>query len=262
VLNSVNVSAGLVVEQTRRSKSASVGKVSALLHAHQHDLGAFLTNDSKGRKIPKFLAELAEQLATEQAATLAELDHLRKNIDHINEIVGRQQRFAKVSGVIEEASAVDLVEDALRMEATALGHPGLKLVRDYQARPTVAIEQHKVVEILVNLVRNAKHACEESGRDDKAMTLRITADERCVRIAVIDNGVGIPAENLTRIFNHGFTTRTGGHGFGLHSGALAARELGGSLNVQSAGPNLGATFTLELPYKPEPQPSRTHAVES
>jgi signal transduction histidine kinase len=117
-------------------------------------------------------------------------------------------------------------------------------------RGVVTTDKHKVMQILINLVRNAKFACVDSGRPDRQLTVRTTGDDRGLRIAIIDNGVGIPAENLARIFNHGFTTRKNGHGFGLHSGALAARELGGALTVHSAGPGQGATFTLELPYKP------------
>jgi signal transduction histidine kinase len=68
-----------------------------------------------------------------------------------------------------------------------------------------------------------------------------------VRIVVADNGVGIPKENLTRIFNHGFTTRKEGNGFGLHSGVLAAKEMGGRLVAAGEGTGHGATFTLKLP---------------
>jgi signal transduction histidine kinase len=110
------------------------------------------------------------------------------------------------------------------------------------------------MQILINLIRNAKYACDESGRTDKQITVRTTSDDRSIQIAIIDNGVGIPAENLTRIFNHGFTTRKHGHGFGLHGGALAAKEIGGSLTVQSDGPGMGAVFTLEIPLA-APQPS-------
>src|SRR6185503_8262435 len=123
-----------------------------------------------------------------------------------------------------------------------------------RARPVVTTDKHKVMQILINLVRNAKHACDDSGCTDKIILVRITADEPGVKISVVDNGVGIPAENLLRIFNHGFTTRKTGHGFGLHSGALAAKELGGSLHVQSDGPGHGATFVLELPCKPDKPP--------
>jgi signal transduction histidine kinase len=68
-----------------------------------------------------------------------------------------------------------------------------------------------------------------------------------VRITIADNGVGIAAEHLTRIFNHGFTTKKDGHGFGLHSGANAAKEMGGTLTAHSDGSGKGAEFTLELP---------------
>jgi signal transduction histidine kinase len=80
----------------------------------------------------------------------------------------------------------------------------------------------------------------------------VAAIDGRVAISVIDNGIGIAPENMTRIFNHGFTTRADGHGFGLHSGALAAQELGGSLSAHSDGPGLGARFTLELPLHGNP----------
>ncbi len=251
VLNSVNVSATLVTEQVRHSKISNLGKVSALFEQHAADLGAYLTADPKGRMIPAYLATLAESLSTEQQTMLTELDSLHKNIEHIKDIVAMQQSYAKTSGVTETVSVPDLVEDALRMNAGSLARHDIDLVRDYQARPVVTLDKHKVLQILVNLVRNAKYACDESGRTDKLITLRITADDRYVSITVCDNGVGIVAENLTRIFAHGFTTREQGHGFGLHSGALAANELGGSLVARSAGPGQGAAFILKLPYTKE-----------
>jgi signal transduction histidine kinase len=125
----------------------------------------------------------------------------------------------------------------------------VKVVRDFTEVPPTLTEKHKVLQILVNLIRNAKHACDDSGRDDKQITLRLTGENGRIKILVIDNGIGIPAENLTRIFNHGFTTRKEGHGFGLHSGALAAKELGGTLIACSDGEGRGATFTLELPVR-------------
>ena len=71
-----------------------------------------------------------------------------------------------------------------------------------------------------------------------------------LRIMVKDNGEGIPEEICTKIFTHGFTTKKKGNGFGLHSGALTAKELGGALEVHSDGPAQGAIFTLSLPVAP------------
>jgi signal transduction histidine kinase len=159
-----------------------------------------------------------------------------------------QQSYAKVSGVAESVGIAELVEDALRMNSAALQRHEITLVRDFQVKATITVERHKVLQILVNLIRNAKYACGEAGRLDKQITLQIAERTGAIEVAVIDNGVGIPAENLTRIFGHGFTTRKDGHGFGLHSGALAAREIGGELGVRSDGPGRGATFTLRLPF--------------
>lgn len=255
VLNSVNVSATLVVDQIRESKASFVPKVGAMLQSHSEDLAAFLVSDSKGRMLPSYLATLGQELLEEQRTMTEELEHLRKNIEHIKEIVAMQQSFAKVSGVAETLALTDLVDDALRINASALSRHHVELVRDYQFQPTLTIDRHKLMQILVNLIRNAKYACDDGGSTDKKIIIRITRREQWVRIAVIDNGVGIPAANLTRIFAHGFTTRKDGHGFGLHSGALVARELGGSLTAESDGHNRGATFTVELPLDPKPTPS-------
>jgi len=115
-----------------------------------------------------------------------------------------------------------------------------------------------LLQIVVNLLHNAKYACEASNRPDKRVTVRAkAAGPDRVKVEVTDNGIGIPPENITRIFSQGFTTRKDGHGFGLHSGALAAKHLGGTLTVQSAGVGCGATFTLELPLHP---PAETKKV--
>jgi PAS domain S-box-containing protein len=257
VLNSVNVSCSVVADRVRNSRVGSVAKTAALLDKHSHDLAAFVS-DPSGRKLPAYLAKLAEQLSAERADVLQELQLLANNIDHIKQIVAMQQSFAKFSGVTETILLTDLVEDSLRMNEGSLANHSIQVIREYSKVPQIAIEKHKALQILINLVRNAKHACDDSGRPDKQIIMRVTAGQDCVRVAVIDNGVGIPPANLTDIFAHGFTTKQDGHGFGLHSGALAAREMGGSLTVHSAGTNTGATFVLELPAIPsiERNPTR------
>ncbi len=247
VLNSVNVSVTLVADHVRASKVSFLPKIGAMLQEHPDDLGTFLTADPKGRALIPYLVTLGGELIAERSLLVAELDGLRKNIDHIKEIVAMQQSYALVSGVAETVSLTEVVEDAIRINSGALGRHQVDLLRDYVSTPTLTLERHKVMQILVNLIRNAKYACDDSGRTDKQVTIRIEQEGEWVRLSVGDNGIGIPAENLTRIFAHGFTTRKGGHGFGLHSGSLTAKELGGSLTVQSAGVGTGAVFTIHLP---------------
>lgn len=249
VLNSLNVSASVLAAGLRQSRADSLAKVAALLHEHRSNLAEFLTHDPKGRRIPELIESLARHAIEERDRLLQEIAALQKNVDHIKEIVSMQQAYATMVGVMEALDPALLMEDALRMNAGALVRHEVRVVRDFQFVPPLLGERAKVLQILVNLIRNAKYACDDSGQADKVMTLRIdaTPDNARVRLIVQDNGVGIPAENLTRIFGHGFTTRPDGHGFGLHSAANAAREMKGTLTVQSDGPGTGATFTLELP---------------
>jgi len=250
ILNSVNISASLVIERVKQSKAPGVSRVAALLCEQGSAVGEFIANDERGKRIPEYLTSLGEQLTSDQKMTLEELASLRENMEHIKDTVAMQQSYAKLCGVTETIAVAELVEDSLRLNAGAFVRHGVTLLREYAEVPPITVDKHKVLQVLVNLVRNAKYACDESGRSDKLITLRIEKSPVGVRICVIDNGVGIPAENMSRLFTHGFTTRADGHGFGLHSGALAAQELGGTLLVMSDGPGCGASFILELPCGP------------
>ena len=248
ILNSVNISASLVIERVKQSKAPGVSRVASLLQEQGSAVGEFIAQDERGKRIPEYLASLGDQLLSDQKMALVELASLRDNLEHIKDTVAMQQSYAKLCGVTETVAVADLVEDSLRLNAGAFVRHGVTLQREFGEVPPITVDKHKVLQILVNLVRNAKYACDESGRSDKLITLRVEKAPAGVRICVIDNGVGIPAENMSRLFTHGFTTRVDGHGFGLHSGALAAQELGGSLRVTSEGPGRGATFMLELPF--------------
>jgi len=251
VLNSLNVSASVLSTGLKQSKAESLGKIAALVREHANDLGAFFTSDPKGRRVPEFLETLAQHSLAERDRLLKEAESLQKNVDHIKEIVAMQQAYATMVGVLEPLNPVELMEDSLRMNAGALLRHAVDVVRDFRPVPLILAEKAKVLQILVNLIRNAKYAADEGGRADKLITLRIEPGEAGrVRLVVQDNGVGIPAENITRIFAHGFTTRVGGHGFGLHSSANAATEMKGSLTAHSDGPGTGAMFVLELPAAP------------
>ncbi len=248
VLNSVNVSTILISERIRRSKTSNLRKIASLIQAHADHLEQFVQQDEKGQLIFQYLLDLAEHLDAEQKEALNELNSLSTNVEHIKEIVAMQQSYASVSGVIESLSITDLVEDALRMYASGFQSKGIHIERRYAPSPVVSVDKHRVLQIVANLIVNARDSVMEAGPSDPTITLEIapTGTDR-VRIAVCDNGVGIRQENLTRVFSHGFTTKKDGHGFGLHFGALAAQEMGGSLLAESDGEGKGARFILELP---------------
>jgi PAS domain S-box-containing protein len=248
VLNCVNVASTLAIERIRNSKVPNLGKAAALILEHVSDLPAFLSEHPKGKQLPGYLSALAAHLDIEREETLNDLSSLGHHIEHIKEIVAMQQSYARVAGVMESLSLNDLVEDALRINEAGMERHSVQVTREYGQVPAFMSEKHKILQILVNLIRNAKYALDDGPSVEKRLVLRTEqAPVGKARVLVIDNGVGIPVENLTRIFAHGFTTRKGGHGFGLHHGALAAKELGGGLIAMSPGPGQGATFVLELP---------------
>lgn len=248
VLNSVNISAGLVASQIRKTPTADLARVVALLREQGANLGAFFTQDPRGPKVPDFLATLTDHFAHQRERQLEEIGLLQKNIEHIKNIVARQQSHAKVSGVNEKISPGELIEDALHINVHSLQARGIELRREIPPDlPLVCVDKQKVLQVLVNLIGNARQACEASGHLPRRVTVRAASENDRVLVTVADNGVGIAAENLAHIFNYGFTTKTGGHGFGLHSGANAAKEMGGRLLVHSEGVGRGAAFTLELP---------------
>ena len=249
VLNSVSVSATAVAERLRQSKLDNLRRATVLLREQNGHLVEFLTSDPKGKILPEYLATLAEQLVGEHARLITKMDSVGENIEHIKEIVAMQQSYAKVSGLYENLAVATLVEDALRMNIAAFERHGIELVREFaEDLPPVCVDRHKVLQILINLVRNAKYAMESQDGLAKRLAVRVgLASPNAVRISIADNGIGIAPEHLTRIFNHGFTTKKDGHGFGLHSGANAAKEMGGTLTARSEGPGKGAEFILELP---------------
>ncbi|HEX8297159.1 MAG TPA: response regulator [Chthoniobacteraceae bacterium] len=260
VLNSVNVSTSLLTEKLRNSTLPNLTRAVGLLREQEDDLFTFLRDDPRGKQLVSFLDELARCLEEERSAFTAEIRALGNNIEHINSIVAMQQHYTSVRGVVETVRPAELMEDALRMNIAGLGRHGVEIARDFADIPPVPLDRHKVLQILVNLISNAKYALGSLERD-RLLSLRISAGEpgRIV-FAVIDNGIGIPAENLTRIFEHGFSTRKDGHGFGLHSSALAARELGGLLTVLSEGPGRGATFLVDLPLLEGRSSSSAHVL--
>ncbi len=251
VLNSIHTSVTVAKERLLKLRLEQVARVASMFQEHKDELATFLTSDERGRKLPPYLSHLGENLLEERQHITTLLEDVDRYTAHVGTIVKLQQNHARAPSLNEPTRVQEVVEDALRMQETALAHHKLQVERQLAALPPVLIDKHKVLMILVNLISNAKHAMANVPETERRLTVKLEPPVNGhLRIEVRDNGVGIAPELLTRIFQRGFTTRSEGHGFGLHSSALAAQQLGGSLSAHSDGPGKGAVFTVELPYHP------------
>jgi two-component system NtrC family sensor kinase len=250
VLNSVNVSATMLTNQLKTSKVTQLNQVVNLMEQNAGDLGNFITSNEKGKQVPRFLKVLSEHLAADEKALLEEAEALIANVDHIKTIISTQQSYATSGGMVEPVEVNALLDDAVKLHAASFGKHRIELVRDYAELPTLLIDKQRLMQIVINLVKNAKEALREQQERERRLTVRTRNEEDRLIIEVSDTGVGIKAEQITKIFSHGFTTKATGHGFGLHSCANAATEMEGKLTASSAGAMQGATFRLDLPYRP------------
>ena len=165
VLNSVNVAAGVLSDRLNNSKASGVSKLSKLLTEQQDNLGHFLTEDERGRQIPGYLQQLAEHLEKEQADMRKELHELVMNVEHIKEIVATQQNYARVLGVAEVVDLSEVMEDAIKIHGGSYERHAIKLIREYDPLPQMTLDKHKVMQILINFLSNAKYACDAGDKD-------------------------------------------------------------------------------------------------
>ncbi len=251
VLNSVNVSVALLDEALAKSRAGNLTRAAALLHEHADNLAQFLTSDARGRVLPSYLAELGRHLSSETEQQRIEIRQLITFVAHIKDVIAMQQGYARATGVRTSSSPNELCEDALRVHAPSLERIGSGIERRYALNPTLMLDRSRVLQVLINLIGNARDAV-EAHQGVRLVTVACLVENDRLRVTVTDTGVGIAPEVMPRLFTHGFTTRPEGHGFGLHASAIAARELGGSLTVHSDGPGLGATFLLDIPAERSP----------
>jgi len=247
-LNGVVISSYQLMEKAKNSCVGDVAKVAGLLQEQEGGLAQFFTEDPRGAIVPQYLASVASTLEEERQFVLNEATALQEKVNHIKEIITRQQGLGQKSQVRETEQMDDLLEEALKVSTGQLPDTTTEIVREYQDVPKIKVDRHKVLQILVNLINNAKKACLDSGRPERKIILRLfNPQSDRVAVQIVDNGIGIPPETLKRIFEHGYNANKAGKGDGLHANSLTAHELGGKLTVQSDGPGQGATGTLEIP---------------
>ena len=251
-LNSINTSIELINTKVNQSSMKNLCSLTTLLQQNKDDITAFFINDPRGQRVPDFISLLSEEWSKEKQYVSNELRLLTRNVEQVKKIIGMQQSLSYTLGATEEVSITELLEDALVLNKIAYEHAEVNIICDFIPVKKINTDRVKLLQIIVNLVKNGIDALLHISGEDRRLSVRLCEkDDSFFMIQVTDNGVGIPSSNLTRIFSHGFTTKVNGHGFGLHTSALFAQDLGGSLNADSQGIGFGATFTLILPYQPQ-----------
>lgn len=247
VLNSINVSSTLVAEKVKNSKLSSLIELKKLLAKHNNNVNDLINNDPNGQHLSKLLTDLAEYWENEQILLTNETQTLIKNVDHVKSIIASQQDLSRIGEFQQMVLIENIMDEAILITGIENSKQGIQVIKNFNKLKPVMIDKVKLLQILVNLIQNAKDAVTGSSNANKKITFKIKSNASHFIIEIEDNGIGIAKENLTRIFAYGFTTKEHGHGFGLHTCAVSAKEMGGSLQVTSAGLNKGATFILELP---------------
>jgi NO-binding membrane sensor protein with MHYT domain len=248
VLNSLGVSASLLQSRLRESRVGNVQRIATLLDSQGAGLSQFLEQDKRGQEIPRYLSQLGEHLNVENQSLLVEAEAIAAHVGHIRTIVAAQQTYARRGGITEPVDIAELVDNAIAMHFAMMAD--VTIERKYEPMPTVTLDRHKLLQILGNLLSNARHALRERTDGPRVLTLSIHTRARgWLVIEIRDSGSGISASALKRLFEFGFTTKTDGHGFGLHTSAILAQELGGHLAGHSDGPDCGAQFALRLPLQ-------------
>lgn len=248
VLNSVNVSAETISEKNSSSKLIALNKLCSLLNEHKENLGEFITQDPRGVKTLEFLNKLSDYWKEEQQSIQDETKILLKNIIIIKDIISTQQNLSKMTEIEQNISLHELLDEALLITGFEL-KKDIAVEKNYGNIGTIKVDKIKLLQIVVNLLRNAKDALIASSNQNKHLKVKTSLVNNKVLIEISDNGIGISPANLNKIFNYGFTTKKSGHGFGLHACALAMNELGGEIQVSSEGLEKGATFSLFLPCR-------------
>jgi signal transduction histidine kinase len=249
VLNSLNINASLSAENLKGLPLHTITRTSELLALHREEPG-WLRDDPRGKKIPAFLAKLGQELEKKRASLISHQREMLEHVEHIKQVVAMQNAYAGRRRLVEQVSLSELIELALRINHNSMDRNAVEVVRHFEPLPDVHAEKHNVLQILVNLISNAQQALVAGRAHERRMIIHMGwGKPGHWRVSVEDNGIGIAPENLDKLFYFGFTTRKEGHGIGLHSCALSAQEMGGTLVARSEGLGHGACFILEVPLE-------------
>lgn len=246
-----------LAEQVNQAKLATLGMmVAGLAHELNSPLGALNSNhDLLRRAIGRLQSILADEVVEPH-----ELEEVRRvvralggildvndlAVERMDSLVRSLRNFGRIDRAeLDYADVHEGIDSTLAILSHELKEA--TVVRAYGELPRILCFPQQLNQVFLNLLVNAAQASPAGGR----ITITTTALSDGVRIQVADQGLGIGAEHLERIFDPGFTTRAGRIGMGL--GLTISRQIverhGGRIRAESELGH-GATFTLDLPLRP------------
>ncbi len=247
ILNSVLTSSQTIKGVLTGSRIKGFEKANALLRENIDNIEDFIVNNPKGKKLLEYYINLEEVLREENEYLSEHSDRLSEKIDLIKDVIVAQQAYASGFSQTEEMDLKKIIEDALTIQSLSILNHSIDIVKEYEEVLPVNVQKAKFIHVLVNLLKNSKAAMADNDPENKTITISLNREDKNIRLKVSDTGCGITKEELKKIFTHGFTTKKGGHGFGLHSCANYMTEMGGAMWAESDGRGKGASFVLEFP---------------
>ncbi|EHL32575.1 sensor histidine kinase [Legionella drancourtii] len=256
VLNSVGVSVGIIKESMSNSIYQKIGLLTDMLKKHQSNLIEYFQNDEQGKLIPDYLMLLFAEIQRNKLILDNEVNDLQQHYHLIKDILSAEDELTGPKSVSEPVSLAEVMDSSIHtvMRTDSMLTKNITLNKDYRYTSSIMTNKTNLMQIFVNLLKNAKESVMELKEDmPRKINISIARKKNLneVELRIKDNGIGILPENLSKIFTFGFTTKQNGHGFGLHNSALIAKQLGGTLEVESDGFGNGALFILTLPIDKE-----------
>lgn len=255
MLNSVMTSADIISENTANECIERFEMVCNLIKSNSKNIGDFLENDEKGKLLPGYLMMLKDEMKIQHAHLEQESLELKKTLSHIKSIINSQQGIAKTASVITSVNLNNLIVSSIKITGINFANHKIEISNICNVNEEIVTDEPKLTQIIVNLIINASDAIKMRYEDEhihEGGKISITSDtisknnNDYIEIIISDNGIGISPDVIKKLFTFGYTSKANGHGFGLHSSMLSAKEINGDIMVKSPGHNKGTTFTIML----------------
>lgn len=245
----VNIRIGSMIDSVGIPREISAGLESIL---EIMESGKALT-DRQHQTVVKLLSSISRSIPALNEATEKNLLFVQKNVEHIKEIISRQQRYAGVYGVDSLVDINDLLDDTVEMLKDSIEKRNITVRFDKGDLPRILLDKNKMVQIFVNIVKNAYEAIDMDSSGTAGTIILKTRPHSIdgrffARITCQDSGIGLDPEKKNRLFTFNFSTKSRVSGFGLHDCANYLRARGGDIDIESQGRHMGATVTVDLRY--------------